>query len=231
MRQMPSVTETTVPWVRTSEEAAEVLDLALDQFADFGRIQLHGSELLFRKASAAAMVCSLPRTDASQTLSPTSTLMPPIRSGSMVTVRVDLALESRGKQIDDLVALRIVHREGGADFRVHHALVLAASAASNCSRISASTDRRRLCTSTWIEVARRAADALAADRQEQALDLGGGDLGIGRSRPASADLSYTEASSASVVRPGRQRVALAPPAGTRLPRRAARWLRVRPCLI
>src|SRR5690606_8563440 len=75
----------------------EILDLALDQLADFGRVQLHGSELLKIRegrgrylASVAAMVCSLPRTEASQTLSPTSTLMPPMRSGSTVTVALIL---------------------------------------------------------------------------------------------------------------------------------------------
>ena len=40
MRQMPSVTETTVPCVRTSAPQLEVLDLALDEFADFGRVEL-----------------------------------------------------------------------------------------------------------------------------------------------------------------------------------------------
>ena len=42
MRQMPSVTDTTVPCVRDLRARVQVLDLGLDQFADFGRVQLHG---------------------------------------------------------------------------------------------------------------------------------------------------------------------------------------------
>ena len=41
MRQMPSVTEMTVPCVRASVGAAQVLNPALDEFADLGRIELH----------------------------------------------------------------------------------------------------------------------------------------------------------------------------------------------
>ena len=46
MRQMPSVTDTTVPWLRMSALAPRPLDAALDQFGDFCGIELHDS-LLF----------------------------------------------------------------------------------------------------------------------------------------------------------------------------------------
>ena len=42
-RQIPSVTETTVPWVRTSLPTSRFAILALNQFADFRRIQIHCS--------------------------------------------------------------------------------------------------------------------------------------------------------------------------------------------
>ena len=45
MRQMPSVTETTVPWLRMSALAAEPFDAALDQFGNFCGIELHDSFL------------------------------------------------------------------------------------------------------------------------------------------------------------------------------------------
>ena len=81
MRQMPSVTETIVPWVRTSAPSARLWILLLMRSLISDGLNCCMVTPEYQTfASAAAIAASLPRTDPSITSSPTATLTPPIRS-------------------------------------------------------------------------------------------------------------------------------------------------------
>src|SRR5690606_39071023 len=64
----------------------QVLDLALEEFADLSRIQLHGVPRIPYSFNAPAIWASLPRTEASMTSSPIRIATPPMRSASTWTV-------------------------------------------------------------------------------------------------------------------------------------------------
>ena len=75
MRQMPSVTEITVPCVRDSGDTARLSIL-------FFISSLISEGLQIYLVNAVRIASSLPRTVASRTWSPTAIITPPINSGS-----------------------------------------------------------------------------------------------------------------------------------------------------
>ena len=97
---MPSVTDTTVPWLRMSADDAKALDAALDQFGNFCGIQLHDFSPVvrdgggLRRSARPSFVRDGPCTEVSSTSSPTTTRMPPISSGSITHAGVELAAEA-----------------------------------------------------------------------------------------------------------------------------------------
>ena len=124
MRQMPSVTDTTVPWLRMSAAAPRPsmrLLISSEISAGFSCMVLR---LLSERVTtvSATFICSRrAATEVSSTSSPTTTRMPPISSGSTCTVGLELAAEALFERRDDLLELRAVDRKGAVDDGVRHA--------------------------------------------------------------------------------------------------------------
>ena len=176
MRQMPSVTETTVPWVRTSAPSVEVLDLALDQFADFGWIELHACLRLSlsvvacdvaQLASRPSWRRAAPRTEASITSSPTCT------RDAADQLRVDgrpAASILRLKRFSSAATSVASCASSSGNARVDRARRprprARSSAPRTCSRdLAAAASRRSLSTSTRTKFCASRVERVAAQRQ------------------------------------------------------------------
>ena len=237
MRQMPSVTETTVPCVRTSAPVSRFWIRARDQLADFGRVQLHdvlvrigaiscGPRWLSPATGAIAQLHRRP----SITVSPTVTRAPPMSAGfdDDASPRSSCRSASRARFVT-IRQLGVGQRERGLDRRLGRRLRLRSSARRTSPRSAAAARRGPPSTSTRMKLraSRRSKRSPPIGQQQRLPSPRCRDCGLSS---AAATRGSRRSSPRSAASPTTPASALLARARSRTPPRrtdARRW-RVRP---
>ena len=199
MRQMPSVTETTVPCVRISRAGIQVLDAALDEFADFGRIELH---VLLLKRPASCFERGLERAElrarravdhlVADARSARRRSGPGRRRTSASTLRAGASSRAR---CDEVGELRVGTARTPSGSRASTTPSRSFFSASNCARISGSSSRRPFSTSTRTKFSAVGVElAAAGSTMNSAAACASRQLRVGDRRRARARRSATSAS-------------------------------------
>ena len=235
---MPSVTETTVPCGAHLGASIEILDLALDQFADFGGVQLHvvlasrRRGLRRRHGSSVRLATGLPSwelasTEPSITSSPTVMRAPPISAGSTLTASRSCLPKCFSSAALSSATCGVGQRKGAVDRGARHAFGVVLQRLEQRRDLRQQRRRGRLrpargrsCAPADRAGRRRstaAATSLSPAVEPRVVE-----------RAATCGSAITAAEQPQHLRPHRQRVAARAPAGTRLRRRDGRWWSVRP---